>query len=293
MRGDVRDEIAKAFLDSLNSGRVPWQRPWNSTGARPRNAISRKPYRGINSLYLGLVATLKGYPTGEWITKNQCVAAGGRIIYEEFRKFVNVVLWKPMVSEKTDEAGKKVKKVWRMCKSYEVWNVAQCTGLPARKVVEVAPVEPIAAAQAIVDAMPNKPKIHIVESDRAFYRPSDDMVVVPELKQFSKAEGFYATVFHELAHATGHASRLNREGITNAIMFGNHSYSKEELVAEITSSFVSAEAGILESVQDNSVSYVQTWASRLQNDPRMIIEAVGQAQKAADTILGVSFDAAA
>jgi antirestriction protein ArdC len=150
-------------------------------------------------------------------------------------------------------------------------------------------LQPIVAAQNIVDNMANRPALSIVESDSAFYTPALDSVTLPLMSQFTSAEGFYATAFHELAHATGHVSRLNREGVMDGKGVGSQRYSKEELVAEMTSAFLCAECDILPSVEQNSIAYVQSWASALNKDPRMIVEAAGMAQKAADYILGTTF----
>jgi antirestriction protein ArdC len=287
MATDIRDAIAQKFLDALNAGIIPWRKPWAGGSARPRNAITQKPYRGVNALYLGLLATVKGYPTGEWLTLNQCKKAGGRVQGSEWKNGTAVVFWKFMKREKLVN-GKMVEETFPLCRSFTVFNRAQCEGLPAGKEI-VYNNHTIEDAQRIVDGMPNAPKLNITESDSAHYMPSFDTVTLPKLSQFVNAESFYATAFHELAHATGHKTRLNREGVMEGKGFGSDSYSKEELVAEMTAAFLSAECGILDKVEQNSTAYVQHWAAKLNSEPRMIIEAAGAAQKAADYILGTTF----
>jgi antirestriction protein ArdC len=108
---------------------------------------------------------------------------------------------------------------------------------------------------------------------------------MPLRKAFSEAEGFYETMFHEMGHSTGHASRLNRKEITGGIYFGSQDYSLEELVAELTAAFLCAEAGIDQPVLNNTVAYLRSWLEKLQKEPQAFITAAARAQKAADYIL--------
>lgn len=283
---DVRDAIASKFLEALDAGTIPWRKPWTVKGGRPRNAITQRPYRGVNAMYLGLLQYVNGYATGEWLTLNQCKTAGGRVIDAEFRKWTDVVFWKFVTKE---EDGKK--KSFPLCRSFRVWNRAQCEGLPLPPEPTVVEVNPIAKAQEIIDGFQSGPEIKIsAESDRACYIPSADAVMMPSIESFVNAESYYATMYHELGHATGHKSRLDRDGVMQSKGFGSDSYSREELIAEITSAFLCAEVGILEKVEQNSIAYVQGWAARLKSEPRLIIDAAGAAQRAADLILGVKFE---
>lgn len=282
-RNDVRDAIAQHFLDALNAGTIPWRKPWNAGTGRPRNAVTQRPYRGVNAFYLGLLQSVHSYPTGEWLTLNQTLKAGGRVIYSEFKKSTAVVFWQFVKKEKVTN-GKKVTETFPLCRSFSVYNRAQCEGLPPSKVVPATTHTPIEAAQRILDGMPNRPTFSVVESERAYYVPAMDSVTMPLLSQFVNAESFYATAFHELAHSTGHESRLKRD-----LSQQRELYSKEELIAEMAASFLCAEANILDAVQDNATAYVMHWAAVLGKEPRMILEAAGLAQKAADYILGTTF----
>ena len=100
-------------------------------------------------------------------------------------------------------------------------------------------------------------------------------------------ENYYAVAFHELTHSTGHESRLNRAGVAGSRLaaFGSADYSREELVAEMGSAFLCAEAGI-ESTLDNSAAYLKGWLGALKGDSRLIVTAASAAQRAADFILG-------
>jgi antirestriction protein ArdC len=137
--------------------------------------------------------------------------------------------------------------------------------------------------------MPRRPEIKR-GLDRAYYSPGGDFVGMPSPEQFKSGEDYYSVLFHELTHSTGHESRLNRKGVSGAdgqwSAFGSQSYSKEELVAEMGAAFLCGQAGIVERTLDNSAAYIKSWLSRLKDDPRLVVQAAAQAQKAADFILG-------
>lgn len=283
---DIRDTIAARFIEALNAGVIPWRKPWTGgASGRPHNAMSRKPYRGTNAMYLGLIQMVKGYPTAQWLTFKGIGHFGGRVITGE--KATPVMFWKFLKT--TDKATGKEKTI-PMCRYYNVFNVAQTEGcvLPETPIATVG--EPIAAAEKIFRGMKNPPSITVTDSDAAYYRPGTDEIVLPKMSQFINVESFYSTAFHEMAHSTGHKTRLDR-GLDGT--FGSDPYSREELVAEMTAAFLAADAGILDKVQDNSTAYVQHWAAKLGKEPRLILDAASAAQKAADYILGVSWDKAA
>lgn len=293
MKNDVRDAIAAKFVEALNAGVIPWRKPWVAGQGRPRNATTGKPYRGVNAMYLGLIGSLRGYTSSRWLTLNQCRKEGGRVKYEEMRNGTAVIFWKFMKREEDRPDGLTVIKTFPLCRSFTVYNVDQCEGLPEKittaKDVPTFTGSPIESAQKIIDGMPNRPTLNIIDSEHAYYAPMTDTVVVPKMEQFVSSEAFYSTTFHELAHATGHGSRLNRDGVMQGKGFGSESYSKEELIAEMTAAFLSSECGILDKVEQNSTAYVQHWAKRIGSEPRLIIDAAAAAQKATDFILGVKF----
>ena len=109
------------------------------------------------------------------------------------------------------------------------------------------------------------------------------------MNQFEKLAEFYSCLFHELGHSTGHESRLNRKGITELNGFGSHEYSKEELVAEFTATFLCGVAGIERQTLDNSAAYIRGWTERLkdQNNRKWVVWPAGQAQRAADYVRGL------
>ena len=152
--------------------------------------------------------------------------------------------------------------------------------------VEVTtPIPENKRCEIIVHDWENKPKI-TNGVNRAAYLPGRDTVQMPKRDSFKSTSGYYATLYHELIHATGHESRLAREGVVNANSFGDHEYSSEELVAELGSAFLCAESQI-DSVGllKNSASYIANWLEKLENDKKLVIFAASKAQKASNMIL--------
>jgi antirestriction protein ArdC len=132
--------------------------------------------------------------------------------------------------------------------------------------------------------MPSPPGFE--QSDKAWYSPKNDLVGIPARGLFHSAEEYYATEFHELAHSTGHLKRLHRENFDSPVSFGSESYSKEELIAEMTAAMLCGIAGIEQNTFENSAAYLNTWIARLKSDSRLLVSAASQAQKAADFIQG-------
>jgi antirestriction protein ArdC len=179
---------------------------------------------------------------------------------------------------------------------YSVFNLAQCDGIPQDKipVLDACKREhtAIAEAERIVAGMPKRPEIQN-KWQRAFYSPDADFVGMPQPELFRSGEDYYSVLFHELTHATGHESRLNRKGVSGSdglwSAFGTTPYASEELVAEMGAAFLCGQSGIVERTIDNSAAYVQSWLQRLKDDRRLVVHAAAQAQKAADFILGKQY----
>ena len=133
--------------------------------------------------------------------------------------------------------------------------------------------------------MPQRPGIRY-GGDKAYFRPWTDTVHMPKRNTFTSSESFYSVLFHELSHSTGHEDRLNRKTLTDGTPFGSPTYSREELVAEMGAAFLCAMAGIEDPTIQNSASYIHNWLRFLKSDPKALVVAGAQAQKAADFILG-------
>ena len=290
-------EITDKIVGLLESGVVPWHKPWSVPGGEPQNLISRRPYRGINPFLLNLAP----YASPYWLTFRQARTLGGTVRRGEksspiwFWKF-----WTPRAKKDPDrqpgEISSRDLKAIPVLRRYRVFNVEQCDGLgdhvpelPGDQRTEWQRIE---AAETLVAEMPQKPRI---EHGRrgAFYRPAVDLVGMPDRDRFEGAEAYYSTLFHELVHATGHESRLGRKGATAASRFGSPTYSREELVAEMGAAFLSGRAGIEHATIEASAGYLAHWIDKLEGEPQLAVQAAGAAQKAADFILGARRAAAA
>jgi antirestriction protein ArdC len=293
------DVITQRILDALEQGEVPWRKPWSvQAGLRPQNAISKRPYSGINAFLLGW----SGYTDPRWITFRAAKANGGSVRKGE--KATPIVFYK-RITRKCSPAhpgvvcghcdiGNPGVKSFGILKYFNVFNVEQIDGLDLEPIEAPDPAEapdPIEAAEAIIAAAPNPPSLDHAGGNQAYYIPAKDEVHLPPRESFGDAGEYYATVFHELGHATGHESRLNRHGLETGIApFGSKIYSKEELAAEFASAFLCNTAGI-ENTIDNSAAYIAGWARALRQDKKIVVQAASQGQKAADYILGAGEEA--
>lgn len=283
---NLYETVTNSILDALNRGVVPWRKPWDSIASVPVNAESNRPYRGVNLFLL----SMSPHEDHRWLTFNQVKNRGGSIRKGE--KSTLVVFWKrwePKADEEETE-GSSPKRI-PILRYFHVFNAEQCEGLDLTAIYRpqsAAEHERIAKADLLIQGMPNPPTIK--ENGRsAWYRPADDLITVPPLKRFTSADAFYGTLFHELGHATGHPNRLNRSGVTGNVRFGSGEYSKEELVAELTSAFCCATVSLDNSLLHDAASYIQGWLSILRDDPKAMVIAAAQAQKAADYIRGVTY----
>ena len=253
-----------------------------------RNLISKKAYRGINVFLLGCA----GFTSPYWLTFKQAKELGGSVKKGERGNIV--VFWKWLFKEEEQENGEIEEVKIPMLRYYTVFNVDQCEGIPADIIPALDDntntLEPIEAAEQLISSMPLCPSISY-GGNRAFYSPSADRVQLPALEQYEIAEEYYSTAFHELAHSTGHKSRLNRKEITSHNPFGSKEYSKEELTAEMTASYLCAVTGIEQATIENSAAYIQGWLKKLKDDRKMIVYAAAAAQKAADFIRGIEAQA--
>ncbi len=278
-RTTAYDVITDRILAQLEAGAVPWRKPWNGEAGMPKNLVSGKEYRGVNVFLLHSL----GYDSPWFLTFKQAKNLGGQVRKGE--KGCPVVFWKwPTQAEKEARAAEG-KEAFPIVRYYTLFNVGQCDGIEVPKVdVPEREHEPLQAAERIVDGMPQRPTIKHGFTG-ASYSPSEDKVSMPKPERFESRDGYYATLFHELTHATGHSSRLDRKLDTKLAAFGSDHYSREELVAEMGSAFLCGQAGVLDAQIDRSAAYIEGWLESLRNDHRLVVTAAAQAQKAADFIL--------
>lgn len=282
----IYESVTRTIIDALQRGVVPWKKPWHQLQSVPVNAISNRPYRGVNTFLL----SIHPYTDHRWLTVKQANERGGAVKPgEQSTTVVFWKRWKPDVPEDEQEPG--VTREVPLLRYFRVFNVEQCVSLDLPDLYrpeEVRSHERIDRAELLVKHMPNPPSI-AEGGSAAWYRPSDDHVQVPELAKFESPDAYYATLFHELGHATGHEKRLNRSGVTGTILFGSGEYSKEELVAELTSAFCCATATLDDRLMDGAASYIHGWLGVLKADPKAVVIAAAQAQRAADHIRGVKY----
>lgn len=271
-RIDVYESVTDRIVASLEEGVVPWRKPW--VGGGPISIRSGRPYRGVNIFLLGMTE----YGDPRWGTYRAIQEAGGQV--RKLEKSTAIILWKP-VRKKAQEDQERGDQ-YLLLRTYAVFNAEQADGLPEYQTA--FDHDPIERAQEIVDGYDGAPAI-LYGGGEASYQPSKDLVRCPELGQFRTAEGFYGTLYHELVHSTGHEKRLKR---LEPALFGTDPYAREELVAEMGAAMLCGMAGI--DNQDESASYVGGWLRRLKDDRKLVVQAAAQAQKAADLILGTTFE---
>jgi antirestriction protein ArdC len=268
------DCITAAILQRLTDGVVPWHRPW--TAGVPRNLLSRQPYRGIN-VWL-TVST--GFASPYWLTLKQANALGGRI--QPGARGTPVVFWQ---WDDADDEGTPHPRRRPLVRTYTVFNLEQTTGIDAPGDPDPPGCQPLARCDAVVAHMPQRPRIQ-QGAARAAYAPRLDVSQMPHPAWFDAPEAYYSTLFHELTHSTGHASRLHRATLTEPCPFGSPADSQEELVAEMGAAFLCGVCGIENRTVDNSTAYIASWLRVLAQGTRLVIIAAAQAQRAADYIQG-------
>lgn len=273
---EIAETVTAAIVDSLSKGEIPWVKPWVSRGLNtPVNITTGKNYRGVNTMLLWVSQAKGNFPVSRWLTFKQARAAGGCVRKGE--KGTTVIFWKFL--DKEDKTSGEKSKI-PLFRSYTVFNVSQCDGLP-EKFAAVEALPPITGENEEVEAFIHSTGANIShQGDQAGYSPIFDKIVMPEPGQFVDMGSYYATVLHELIHWTGNSSRCKRH---LGERFGTESYAAEELVAEIGSAFLCAEFGIQGKLQHDA--YVQNWIKVLNNDKQAVFAASRMAQEAVDYLM--------
>ena len=275
---DVYSIVTDRIIEHLEKGVIPWRKPWTEAGL-PKNLISGKQYRGIN---VWLLASLN-YEQNYFLTFKQAKELGGSVRKGE--ESHEVIFWKQLERE---NAVTKKTEIIPLLRYYNVFNIAQCEGIPKEKLPPVVERnnDPIKSCEEIIEKMPNRPEIRHNEH-RAYYNILRDYVNMPEAKTFVNSESYYGALFHELVHSSGHINRLSRKELTDMKGFGSESYSIEELTAEMGACYLKSYAGIPIENLENSAAYIHGWLTKLKKDKKFIVYASAQAQKATDFILNI------
>lgn len=273
---EYRKAVTERLIGMLESGTAPWQKPWDAGIAamnRPHN-FNGRPYHGVNALMLWCTAIDKGYEDPRWLTFKQVNKLGGHVNKGEKAQIVEYWQWEKEVEN--PETGEKEKVPLEHPKVYRaaVFNADQCTGLPKlrRQAQKWSPVE---RAENIIAAN-GVPVTHNTDGS-AFYSPGGDFICLPPRESFATVDAYYSTLLHEVGHSTGHPTRLNREF---GGQFGSEGYAREELRAELASTFLCGELGIATTGSDEQhAAYVKSWVSALKNDYNEIFRAAADAEK--------------
>jgi antirestriction protein ArdC len=204
-RGNLYEEVTRRIVAELEAGRVPWVQPWGRTGGAsaglPRNALTARPYSGINVLILWGAVIERGYPAQGWLTFRQALQAGGAVRKgERGTTVVYADRFTPETErERARESGEDARSV-AFLKRFTVFNVAQIDGLPDGFAADPVPLperEIVPVAEAVIAASGVAFRIG---GDCAFYVPSRDFVQVPPQPAFFDQINYYRTCLHELTH---------------------------------------------------------------------------------------------
>ena len=292
---NLYNKITSQFVSALKNGAPPWIKPWSEYSSRPThptNAITDRKYTGINVTILWTAATTHGFKRDRWLTFNQTRNAGGHV--RRGQKGTVVILYRDIEVRRKDESGalildsngETMKEKIKFIKGFTLFNVDQCDGLP-QKVIEgsTLPAEkPAWKSHKDIESLLNSKSVQIRhDCDQAAYYPKEDIIRMPVKKAFKTDSCYYSTLLHELVHWTGHHSRLNRPGISKPLDFSKSTYAFEELIAEIGSAFLCAEFGLKCDLRHES--YVISWISELENDPKAIFATSALAWKARSYLL--------
>lgn len=275
MKANAIEIVTGQLIEMIENGVCPWSKPWQGAGGGlPLSGSTGKPYNGINLFVLAATAMVKGYESRHWLTFKQAKEIGGKVRKGE--KSTAVIFWKLLEREKDGE----IKKI-PFARYYRVFNADQVEGLPekfAPEPDEFQPLdfEPEAAAELLVASYSNSPEVRH-EGAQAYYDPAADRVTMPAKERFKGVAEYYSTLFHELAHSTGHKSRLDR---LEPASFGSHAYGLEELVAEMSSAILCAEAGLSVPVIENQAAYLASWLKTIKEEPGILVSAASKASKA-------------
>lgn len=287
MSTNLYQTLTDRILRQLDAGTLPWRKTW--TSGLPRSLITRREYRGLNLLLLGLSAHTSKY----WLTYRQTQRLGGHVRQGE--RATPIIFWKWHPPE---ELARRQRETGRQdlapCHPFTsaVFNLDQVEGVPRpADDVPFSRADRLVIAEKLLEVMPDPPAIVHSATVEPSYSPALDQVTLPHLSQFENADHYFATLAHEVVHASGARKRLNRFGEVQGDRFERYGF--EELVAEFGAAFLCGFAGIANPENDQlQASYLAGWATALRREPQMLIRAASAAQRAADYIRGKVIPAA-
>ena len=282
----ARQTLIDMYVKSLEEGEIPWERMWATK--QPKNAITSKKYRGINNLVLSFIAIKRGYKDTRWCTYGQMKKKKWSFKDNAKGKGVCIEYWSQYnIKEKKTYSFKDYEKIIREDpeRKEDFKLITKCTTVFNGDLIKEIPKDlsqeennEIKTSDIIENIINNIDVKYLEEGEEAYYHPIDDCVVIPPANKFRDEYAYYATQLHELSHATGNVKRLNRDLSGN---FGSIEYAKEELRAEISSSFLmqNLELEYDEHHLKNHKAYVQSWLKIIQDKPQELFLAISDANK--------------
>ena len=281
-RRDLYQEVTDKIVASIEAGTAPWLRPWADLAemGMPQNGLSNRPYSGVNTALLFMASQAQGYDSNRWYTYKQAAELGAQVRRGE--KSTAVVFFKMLqASERGNDANQDKTRTIPFLTEYRVFNASQIDGLaPEQKLVRSW--TPIEAVNEVVARL--KPDIRY-GGNRAFYAPGPgrDFIQMPHEGAFNSAgaAGFSATLLHEISHWTGAEQRLNRQFGA----WGSENYDREEIRADLASSFLCAELAVPTNLDANA-AYIGSFVRRLKSDKFEIFRAMKDASRIAEFVTG-------
>lgn len=282
---DLFATITAQLIDDIETGAAgTWRMPWHHLAdAGTPTSIDHRPYRGMNAVWLAMVAAAHDWSAGTFGTYRAWQRHGAQVRRGE--RATQVVLWKPtnLTDKNTkDDDDTPAGRPRLIARAYAVFAAEQCDGaeeIIARRSEQRAERDTpdrIDAAEQYLNAV----AAAVIEGgNRAFYRPSADTIHLPTLAQFDTAAHYYATRAHETIHWTGHPSRLSRD-LTGR--FGDDAYAAEELVAELAAAMWCAQTGLSGITRTDHAAYLAGWLRILRSDARALVTVASRAQAAVD-----------
>lgn len=267
-RKDVHHIVTEHVISFLEQGLVPWRVSWVNSGI-PKNAVTRKPYRGANIPLLSVY----GFDRNLFVSEQQLHNLGGTVKKDERSILATYYDWRDGLNGSTEK---------RTVLRYEkVYNISQCEGITVSGIDDVAiPAKPLLECKNIVKSMPNTPRIEYT-GQGVDYVVDDDMVIMPSSTEYTSPELFYYDLFRMLIHSTGHTTRLNRKKLADR----EPVFSREALIADIGAHYLCFYAGITGLLALSNIGHLYGWMERFADDARLFMFITGQAQKAVDYIL--------
>lgn len=279
---EIMQSIASNVISMMKEHGTDWTRPWRNAARVAGQPVSarKRPYSGINRLNLGMIIAACGYNSPVFATFKQWKSLGATVT--KGSKGHHVIFYKTTrIKDKETQEEKMIP----LAKSYVVFNADQVTGWDGSWLQDdseelVQEWDDHASADQFLATVPAD--VRHVNGNSAHYVPSQDYIQMPNREQFKDASGYYGTLFHELAHWSGHPTRLDRKFGTR---FGSDQYAFEELIAELSAAMLAGIMGVDMTPRDDHAKYLNGWIKCLQDDPKAIQKAASQAEKAAQFVL--------